>query len=890
MVVALVANNLQIRIFDASGQIVVDKPESELAGSEKVTALKKRFEMTFADVLLAGRWRTADQLKMMSDAEKRQALVEKLRRLIKGLADYHHIPDGDFGKLSDYTLMGIGAEAAFVLEMGIRDEANLKTMTDDDIRNILIIEIGGHTGYDGPTLWGMDNQRLVRVALEPRPGNRFVLRGSMVGLRDRLTQVSSTDQEPIIADAGELAGYTDPWTRIGDRFNWLVRLLNGASKDYPLDCKQEHPQKALAKTLWPSAWSAINNYRNNLDYFGKTPQFVPVLSLDTYMGALKESVQLLAEIETEKNAYFLALSQQTDATSSLRNAVTKAAGQLDYLNAQKAKINRDLGKTAETIQNDYDQPLQAAKPALNAALETFGTEVKKAFGLSWATFFNCLSMLSFANVNEPINATKTLTKVGGYASAAAMAGSQLGAMINEGFNNVLNDSGEPINKNLILQQIDVIKSDVDLQSEFTRRGDGFFNAAGSARLVVELTQFRDLCKQFYKLPRPAAAKVSERLDAYITLITTRNSYIDYYNLLVQELIDLAGEIKGLTLKKDSLSGNLASIGQPGLPAYATFVSGLYERAKAACISQLYHAYRAYAFWFLEPYSGFFDLLGHSPGAITAAQLKANGAEFTGKILTALETVRGTPNIFPPREESESSIGVAVVLTRNSHKDFFDDLESYYEAEFTLEPATKASTTPSPIFTPTNAAWCGSTRPNFPPNLPNPFHGKANVRLTKVRVWMVGMTTSTGDHSVILEHLGAEQFRNQYDLPYPARTDPASEPNQDKRQPVCVRHKPVPIPFNYNSEGLSYDPAQKYPFTPGKLFGKNVAGAQDGDLGFPKEGDATLPQQSSYAPIGPFGRWRLIVRPEDNGDPKILSFADLNTIVIDFHGFHQTFAR
>jgi hypothetical protein len=52
----------------------------------------------------------------------------------------------------------------------------------------------------------------------------------------------------------------------------------------------------------------------------------------------------------------------------------------------------------------------------------------------------------------------------------------------------------------------------------------------------------------------------------------------------------------------------------------------------------------------------------------------------------------------------------------------------------------------------------------------------------------------------------------------------------------------------------------------------------------------LPTEGAYAPIGPFGRWRISARPADNGmeidDKSMLS--ELTAIVIDFHGFSETF--
>jgi hypothetical protein len=76
----------------------------------------------------------------------------------------------------------------------------------------------------------------------------------------------------------------------------------------------------------------------------------------------------------------------------------------------------------------------------------------------------------------------------------------------------------------------------------------------------------------------------------------------------------------------------------------------------------------------------------------------------------------------------------------------------------------------------------------------------------------------------------------------------------------VLHEETSITFKYNSGGLSWDPV-KNTFTPGRLFNAGVAGAEDGDLGFPQPGADV--KKSVYAPIGPFGKWRVFVNPDYN---------------------------
>ena len=75
--------------------------------------------------------------------------------------------------------------------MGIRDEADLKINAGGLSPTALIPEVARNTGYDEASLRKLNNQELVRVALDlellsPAPRNKFALRGGMDFLRHAL--------------------------------------------------------------------------------------------------------------------------------------------------------------------------------------------------------------------------------------------------------------------------------------------------------------------------------------------------------------------------------------------------------------------------------------------------------------------------------------------------------------------------------------------------------------------------------------------------------------------------------------------------------------------------------------------------------------------------------
>src|SRR5215469_1217647 len=123
-------------------------------------------------VLLAGKFRSHHDLNGMSHEDQRNTLIVEL-------AGHSNQPIAHFQSLDDSALAGVGAVMVFLREANIRDDRALKSMSDDDQRNILIVEIGGQTHADGHTLQGMSNMDLVLLALGS------MLPGALPGEADR---------------------------------------------------------------------------------------------------------------------------------------------------------------------------------------------------------------------------------------------------------------------------------------------------------------------------------------------------------------------------------------------------------------------------------------------------------------------------------------------------------------------------------------------------------------------------------------------------------------------------------------------------------------------------------------------------------------------------------
>lgn len=124
-------------------------------------------EMTLSGVLLAARWRNKDELTRMPDEDKRNTLIVELTKHTNQPVPY-------FQGFDSNALVAKGAVVVLLRDEGIRDVAALKTMSDDDQRNTLIVEINKRTGAFIQSLQAMNNQALVQTyAADQARGGRL---------------------------------------------------------------------------------------------------------------------------------------------------------------------------------------------------------------------------------------------------------------------------------------------------------------------------------------------------------------------------------------------------------------------------------------------------------------------------------------------------------------------------------------------------------------------------------------------------------------------------------------------------------------------------------------------------------------------------------------------
>jgi hypothetical protein len=183
-------------------------------------------------VLLAGGFRSHHELIRMSHDDQRNTLIVELAQRTNRPDNPLSASGRRFQGFSDEQLAGLGAVYVFLRVARIRSESELKQMSDEDLRNTLIVEIAGQPGA-ADRLQSLDNIALVLEGLRLRVFNgdiaeyRSFVRGCLIagGFRTHgeLNQMSAEDQRnTLITEMAPRFGQA-----LGAYSPSLVRLLQG---------------------------------------------------------------------------------------------------------------------------------------------------------------------------------------------------------------------------------------------------------------------------------------------------------------------------------------------------------------------------------------------------------------------------------------------------------------------------------------------------------------------------------------------------------------------------------------------------------------------------------------------------------------------------------------
>ncbi len=698
------------------------------------------------------------------------------------------------------------------------------------------------------------------------------------------------------------------WMRLGETLDWIKQRLDSfpVSRTGGTDCSAEH---ALARRLTDVVNPMLAHHAANCDYFGKSPLFAPTLSLKTYDDALTKALECLQLLEAGRDGLAKTLDANETALAHLEDGREEARSVGDYL---RTKL-RDLTEKRRSRHRQLlaaEQEREDLRKGLERALHEFGERVQRSFGLSTAELLNALTQIAFMGL--PVEKKAGQTGAGGAAAAVAVAeaaagaafefspvhaansaimgGIQLASLIDAGNKSVLNDSGEPVDKKYVMKQ--VARANESLRatlSEWKADGSIQVDQQGMTQLLCSRQELDEMLDEFGKLDGALAAK--SRLDTYVEQVDARNRLIaDYNDLLVSEY-GLLAEIQKADEQTRQMDTRLSLEQKPGLAQVGMWISGLYETVKTTCLEEVYMAHRAESFWAAAPYSGLHQLMaGKKIEVVDRSGIVAAQSQVRANLLSHLEEALATPSRFPDSDDAKET-GVLVVLTPDTHPSLFQDLTS----ADVKRPGDAGKRPPIVVHFKLPLSTKDSDISE------SAFHGKADVRLAKVRPYLIGMKTRS-DHMLTIVHSGDERIQTRDDQTRRFVHDPRPIPFAYTPDPAWLSLVIPPLQDGTQAEGPPRPPGAAR-FGP-TLMAANPAGnprprpldwrvvlagasvLEGGTIELPRRGAETKDLcNAGYAPIGPFTKWTLTIKYSDHAD---LDLAGLKAIVIDFHGFFRTF--
>lgn len=130
--------------------------EKDIAGLQKIYGSWKD---GIGGMLQRNKFRNREQIDSMSWDDRRNTLITELAGRTKNAVSYYQ-------SLNDTDLAGAGALLVFLRETGSRTDQQIKTMSADDMRNTVIVEVNARTGRSIPDLQALSSMNVVKLVLK----------------------------------------------------------------------------------------------------------------------------------------------------------------------------------------------------------------------------------------------------------------------------------------------------------------------------------------------------------------------------------------------------------------------------------------------------------------------------------------------------------------------------------------------------------------------------------------------------------------------------------------------------------------------------------------------------------------------------------------------------
>lgn len=522
------------------------------------------------------------------------------------------------------------------------------TRCNDDFFNFQIIAIHRSiAGKDAPSIPSAQPQGVTgSFSLLPDPSSLswlhpFALRQAIAYAKDVYRSGNLSDAQKILQD------YSD-----------LLSQFSTFPPDFSLDFEQT--QNEITELL--------HRLASNLDYFGHTAGWVPLLSLQATMTAFSNEVdasvpilflsQWLQAVANKNAADITALQDTMNQLANEANAavsnVNAAQQNIPSLQNQAGQINAGLQNIEAALQQRETELLQKAEhdveeqrevPGWKKALRLIGTvaETVPAFQPALGTIGAGLNFVTNFDISQPLQSLQnapdltTLFKGGTWSQSETDFNTFLKSVDFRSFSNAKGfakelDDAYKAHQQLIAQTIQQFQttqiSDTDVKKEF-------------AQLKAQDSRFNDLVQQ--------VADLQTRKQMFAQSIANT----------LQEIAKNQATINKDLLSVASMFQNLNTAVTQFDHGMMGYVQDMDRRARERLLQYQYYMAKAYEYYMLQPYPGDLNIQslvdeilhvmstdGYS-GLTSEADLTAIKAVYLDSVRTIISTALTQLQTQPP---------------------------------------------------------------------------------------------------------------------------------------------------------------------------------------------------------------------------------------------------
>ncbi|CAN9474366.1 unnamed protein product [Alternaria alternata] len=565
----------------------------------------------------------------------------------------------------------------------------------------------------------------------------------------------------------------------------------GAGQDATANRFSETASIASLRQILAEADGLITQIDSGIDYYGNAANYAPMLSYNTYNTLTQALLTAAQDAETIYLKYVAENTAQSDRTACLQDMQRKCIQAIQDCEDTITILMKDIKDAAKTVQS-LTPPLKDARTGLHKKIEEEKNKISKSFNLfhmSFSEIVDAVSMVMFC-------------------PSAPMAAVQTAGVLWKAGTNVPDDKDTLINKTYIVNQISQIEATTDALSEGLKARDDGLGVAiddpGASKLIAARESMMKLLQQYSSvLGLNDLNEMEKTFNNYISLVDQRNTAVLHYNASLNLWYTNQKQKVYYQTQRDTLSDTVIKTIDPSLPAVTIFMEKAYTDSVATVMHALYRTQRSYRFTALTADSPLSKSLQGSPiTQIRHADLVRANANILKAYWDAMDASGSEPQEFH---------GLVYPLPHAEWETVQDTMATYLNIPSVTSDLSEST---------------------------SPFAKMANVRLTRVRLFVPGAKTASGMLRVALTHNGTETIVDTTDAPY------------------SFFHSPISRTF-------------KYRLTDG-AFDSSVDGAVDGVIGVRKAAKT----EDAFTLVGPFTTWYISLVGNDGLDLSQASSAYL----------------